>query len=195
MMLTSMGHRGHAARCRELRVSSYLIKPISSSELLEAMVHAVAPWLGPTAARAATPPSDIPSSTLMDGAHAGHILLAEDNAINQRLAIRILERAGYIVTLAENGEEAVAAYERQPFDAILMDVQMPDMSGFDATKRIRSIEQKTRRHTAIIAMTAHAMTGDRERCLAAGMDAYLTKPIDAELLFETLKEAVEASST
>jgi CheY-like chemotaxis protein len=175
MMLTSMDHRGHAARCRELGLSSYLIKPIAPLELFDAISQAA----GHTAPSVPAAPS-----------RRRHILLAEDNAINQRLAIRLLEKAGYVVTLAENGQEAVAAYQRQTFDAILMDVQMPDMSGFDATQQIRDIEQRNRRHTPIIAMTAHAMTGDRERCLAAGMDGYLTKPIDATLLFETLEEAV-----
>jgi CheY-like chemotaxis protein len=171
-------------------VSSYLVKPTAPAELLDAIVHAIAPWMGPLAVKAATPAAATTTSPFAELGRPLEVLLAEDNAINQRLAIRLLEKAGYIVTLADDGAEAVAAYQRQSFDAILMDVQMPDMSGFDATKQIRAIEARTRRHTPIIAMTAHAMAGDRERCLTAGMDGYLTKPIDAKLLYETLAQAI-----
>jgi CheY-like chemotaxis protein len=171
-------------------VASYLIKPVAAPELMEAL------HVGRTELRSATKSTaNVVPLSPRTHTRVRHILLAEDNTINQRLAIRLLERAGYVVTLAENGQEAVAAYERQPFDAILMDVQMPDMSGFDATQQIRDIEQRRNRHTPIIAMTAHAMTDDRERCLAAGMDGYLTKPIDAKLLFETLEGAVGLTSS
>jgi CheY-like chemotaxis protein len=109
-------------------------------------------------------------------------LLAEDNAINQHLAVRLLEKQGHAVTVAHNGQEAVAAWEAGAFDVVLMDVQMPEMDGFEATVAIRSRERGTGRHTPIIALTAHAMRGDQERCLAAGMDGYLSKPIHSSEL-------------
>lgn len=114
------------------------------------------------------------------------ILLAEDSLVNQKLAIGLLERTGHCVVVADNGAEAVAAYESRPFDLVLMDVQMPEMDGLDATRAIREAEKKTGRHVPIAAMTAHAMQGDRERCLAAGMDDYIAKPVRAKVLFETI---------
>jgi CheY-like chemotaxis protein/HPt (histidine-containing phosphotransfer) domain-containing protein len=111
-----------------------------------------------------------------------HVLLAEDNAVNQRLAASLLERRGHRVTIAANGREALAALERQAFDVVLMDVQMPEMGGFDATAAIRQREAATGGHIPIVAMTAHAMKGDRERCLEAGMDEYVTKPLDSRRL-------------
>jgi CheY-like chemotaxis protein len=110
------------------------------------------------------------------------VLLAEDNAVNQRLAASLLERRGHKVVIAANGSEAVEAIQRQPFDVILMDVQMPEMGGFEATSAIRALERESGARVPIVAMTAHAMKGDRERCLAAGMDDYLTKPIDPRQL-------------
>jgi two-component system sensor histidine kinase/response regulator len=114
-----------------------------------------------------------------------HVLLAEDNAINRELAVRLLSKRGHTVTVVENGKQAVAALGSKTFDVVLMDVQMPEMDGFEATAAIRKIELATGTHTPIIAMTAHAMKGDRERCLAAGMDAYISKPIQFDELLET----------
>jgi two-component system sensor histidine kinase/response regulator len=114
--------------------------------------------------------------------------LTEDNAVNQRLAMRILEKAGHRVELAGNGREALAALDRSEFDVVMMDVQMPEMDGFEATAAIRNRERGTGRHVPIIAMTAHAMTGDRERCLEHGMDDYISKPIRASLLLELLEK-------
>jgi signal transduction histidine kinase/ligand-binding sensor domain-containing protein/ActR/RegA family two-component response regulator len=118
------------------------------------------------------------------------VLLVEDNAVNQFLARRLLERWGHVVVLAETGREAVAAHAQQTFDVILMDVQMPDMNGFEATAAIRAAEQGAKTSTRIIAMTAHAMKGDRERCLAEGMDDYMSKPIDQTILFEAIERAL-----
>ena len=114
------------------------------------------------------------------------VLLAEDNVVNQKLAKRLLEKMGHSVTLATNGNDAVDAYAGGRFDLILMDVQMPEMNGFEATERIRERERITGEHVFIIALTAHAIQGDRERCLAAGMDDYLSKPLNASALAEKL---------
>ena len=122
------------------------------------------------------------------------ILLAEDNAVNQRLASSLLLRRGHSVTVAPNGREALAALERASFDVVLMDVQMPEMGGFEATAAIRAKERTSRTYQRIIAMTAHAMKGDRERCLAAGMDDYLTKPLDSRQLFALVEAMGEQSS-
>lgn len=114
------------------------------------------------------------------------LLLAEDNLINQRLAVALLKKRGHHVMVVGNGLEALAALEGPPFDAVLMDVQMPGMDGFEATAAIRAREARTGVHTTIVAMTAHALKGDRERCLAAGMDAYISKPIQSQELFAIL---------
>jgi len=119
--------------------------------------------------------SDRPSRSL-------RILVAEDNVVNQKLAQRLLQKRGHTVRVANNGKEALDLLERESFDLVLMDVQMPQMGGFEATARIRAAEEGTGRHMPIIALTAHAMTGDRERCLEAGMDAYVSKPIQEKEL-------------
>jgi CheY-like chemotaxis protein len=114
--------------------------------------------------------------------------LAEDNAVNQKLAVRLLEKEGHRVTVANDGREAIAAIERESFDLILMDVQMPQMNGYEATAAIRERERAVGGHIPIIAMTAHAMKGDRERCLEAGMDSYVSKPIKTKDLFDAIDE-------
>src|SRR5262249_56704176 len=124
---------------------------------------------------AAVLPTELPERRL-------RLLLAEDNAVNQRLAATLLERRGHKVTIANNGREALDALAARSFDVVLMDVQMPEMGGFEATRVIRERERATGAHLPIIAMTAHAMKGDRERCLEAGMDEYLTKPLDSRRL-------------
>jgi len=115
------------------------------------------------------------------------VLLAEDNVVNQKLAATLLRKRGHKVEVAANGIEALAAFERQPFDAVLMDVQMPEMGGFEATAEIRARESSKGTHIPIVALTAHAMSGDRERCLAAGMDAYVSKPVNPVELFAALE--------
>ncbi|HEY1377920.1 MAG TPA: PAS domain S-box protein [Gemmataceae bacterium] len=134
------------------------------------------------------PPSRPPVPTAVTGPATRplQVLLAEDNAVNRRLGVRLLEKMGHTVTVAADGAEAVALWEKQPFDAVLMDVQMPGMDGFEATAAIRRREDGTGRHVAIVALTAHAMAGDRERCLAAGMDEYVSKPIRPDDLARAL---------
>jgi CheY-like chemotaxis protein len=119
------------------------------------------------------------------------ILLVEDNPVNQKVATRLLEKAGHAVTIAENGREALTWLDNQPFDLVLMDVQMPKMDGLEATATIRQSEQGTDRHVPIVALTANAMVGDREKCLEAGMDAYVTKPVHAPVLFQAMAEVLE----
>jgi signal transduction histidine kinase/DNA-binding response OmpR family regulator len=181
IMLTSAGQRGDAARCRELGVAAYLTKPVSRQELFDAIVQV----LGASGSQA-KPPGLITRHTLPQEKRRFRVLLAEDNAVNQRLASRLLEKRGHCVTATANGREALAALEQDNFDLVLMDVQMPEMDGFEATAAIRTHEKTTGRHLTIIAMTAHAMRGDRERCLAAGMDGYISKPIKAQELYDLL---------
>jgi CheY-like chemotaxis protein len=115
-----------------------------------------------------------------------HVLIAEDNPVNQKLAVRLLQKQGHTSTVANNGREAVETWEHQPFDAILMDVMMPEMDGLEATLVIREREKATGQHIPIIAVTANAMVGDREKCLAVGMDDYIPKPVDVTQLYEAL---------
>ena len=181
MMLTSAERQGEAARSRQLGMTSYLIKPVKQSDLLNAILTA----LGVTAGDAASRPpalSDLPSRER----RALRILLAEDNKLNQDLATALLRKAGHLVEVVEDGRAAVDAAGQEAFDLILMDVQMPDMDGFQATAAIREHEATTGQHVPIIAMTAHAMKGDRERCLAAGMDAYVAKPMKAAQLLRAI---------
>jgi CheY-like chemotaxis protein len=127
---------------------------------------------------------------LREGHRPLRILLAEDNIVNRTLIVRLLQKRGHQLVIAENGREALEAHARETFDAVLMDVQMPEMDGFEATAEIRKHELVSGKHLPIIALTAHAMTGDRERCLAAGMDGYLTKPISPVELYDALDAAV-----
>ena len=188
LMLTSAGDGEDVARCRELGIQAYLTKPVKSSDLLES-IHRVlsdSPWQPHLEAAPASPrPAVRPL----------HILLVEDSTINQRLAVALLQKQNHHVTVANNGAEALATLERDTFDMILMDVQMPVMDGLEATVRIREQEQGTNRHLPIVAMTAMAMKGDRERCLAAGMDRYVSKPLHPEELFDTLAEMCGGAAT
>ncbi len=183
MMLSSGDQPGDAAQCRALGITTYLQKPIKQSELLDAIVV--------TLGRAAGMPPALPAGRVNAAATIPSglvVLLAEDNEVNQELAIAILERRGCHVVLARNGREAVALFEREPFDLVLMDVQMPEMDGLRATQAIREIEKTRGGHTPIVAVTAHAMEGDRERCLAAGMDGYVSKPLRVTELFQVVAE-------
>jgi len=192
MMLTS-GHRGSdGARCRDLGIAAYLYKPIKQSELLDAILQVLD--LKPVSERSTLIQAEQEKETQPLGPTLD-ILLAEDNAINQKLALRLLEKLGHRVSLAGNGAEAVDALQRGRFDLVLMDVQMPIMSGFEATAAIREMEQATGKHLPIIAMTAHAMKGDRERCLEAGMDDYVPKPIKVQQLTEALQRLAVMQAT
>ncbi len=190
VMLTSMGHRGDGARLQTLGCAAYLLKPIKQKQLFDAMVMVLSQNQA-LAPRAKTSPL-VTRHTLAEQKTDGRkILLAEDHAVNRKLALLILERAGHRVEAVENGRLAVEAVQRNHYDVILMDVQMPEMDGFEATRLIREHEG-TGRHTPIIAMTAHAMQGDRQRCLQAGMDDYVSKPIQPQDLFAVLKHWTSA---
>ena len=184
MMLSSADRGGDAARCRELGVACYLRKPITQAELFDAILTAMG----------AVPLEERESGRRSGSAHEGqrplHILLAEDNEVNQELAVKTLQKRGHTVVIACDGREAVAVLERESVDLVLMDIQMPEMDGFAATAAIREREQTTGRHVPIVALTAHAMKGDRERCLAAGMDAYVSKPLRVEELFAAIARLV-----
>jgi two-component system, sensor histidine kinase and response regulator len=183
MMLSSAGQRGDAVRCRELGVAAYLTKPIRPSELLDAILTALG-----TRTRGDTPDSLITRHSLRENRSHLRILLAEDNPVNQLLALRLLEKQGHLVTVAANGRKALEALENATYDVVLMDVQMPEMDGLEATRAIREKEKTTGGHIPIVAVTAHAMKGDEDRCLAAGMDLYLTKPLRTQELLATLEE-------
>jgi signal transduction histidine kinase/HPt (histidine-containing phosphotransfer) domain-containing protein len=182
MMLTANGWRGDAARCRELGIAAYLTKPIAQAELWEALTRVLHPL-----SAAATSVPLITRHSLRESRRPLHILLAEDNPVNQRLAIRLLEKQGHTVVVVGDGQAAVTAVAQQRFDVVLMDVQMPLLDGLAATAAIRAQEQPTDPHLPIVAMTAHAMKGDAERCLAAGMDGYLAKPVKADTLAAALQ--------
>jgi signal transduction histidine kinase/DNA-binding response OmpR family regulator/HPt (histidine-containing phosphotransfer) domain-containing protein len=182
MMLSSVGQRGDAQRCKELGVAAYLTKPVRQSVLLDAILTVQAGLARPVPA-----PALVTRHSLREGQRPLRVLLAEDSAVNQLLVVRMLAKRGHSVAVAANGKEALTALEAEEFDAVLMDVQMPEMDGFEATARIRKREEMTGRHLPIIALTAHAMRGDRERCVKAGMDGYLAKPIRAAELFEVLE--------
>jgi CheY-like chemotaxis protein len=185
VMLTSAGRPGDAARCRELGVAAYISKPIRRSELRSTILMAMTGHFAEQ-----VPPALIMRHSLRETRRTGRLLLVEDNKVNQTLARRLLERRGHTVVVANNGREALAILEEVTiagFEVVLMDVQMPEMGGFECTGIIRAREQVTRLHLPIIAMTAHAMKGDEERCLAAGMDDYLSKPVQPDELFEVVE--------
>jgi signal transduction histidine kinase/DNA-binding response OmpR family regulator len=187
MMLSSGDRHGDVARCRELGVSAYLSKPVRQSELLNTILTVLA-TADPTTATSSLPlrPAFEKSPRSL------RLLLAEDNTINQRLAVRLLEKRGHSVVVVNNGREAVAALAAQQFDLVLMDVEMPEMDGYEAAAVLRAKEQAAGGHIPIIAMTAHAMKGARETCLAAGMDSYVSKPLQAKALFDAIEGLVPA---
>jgi PAS domain S-box-containing protein len=187
MMLSSACQSLDKNRCKELGLAAYLIKPVKQADLYRAILVALGtPETKPKAPQ--TPPSPRMVRPL-------RVLLAEDNLVNQKLAVRLLEKQGHAIVVATNGREAVEAVGRQHFDLVLMDVQMPEMDGFEATAAIRRRERSTGRHVPILAMTAYAMKGDRERCLAAGMDGYISKPIQPREMWETIERFIDREGT
>jgi CheY-like chemotaxis protein len=189
IVLTSGARSEDMKRCDELKIAAHLMKPVKQSELFDAIGLSLG----------ITVPEDEGEEGL--GRERGaelpplHVLLAEDSLVNQKLAIGLMEKHGHSVAVANNGKEAIATLASQKFDVVLMDVEMPEMDGLEATAVIRVKEKQTGKHVPIIAMTAHAMKGDRERCLEAGMDAYVSKPIRARQLFETLESVLGAAAS
>ena len=180
IMLTSVGMKGDSERCKDVGIGGYLVKPVKQSELLDGIMLAMdRPEVekGPVITR----------HTIQEARRRLRVLLAEDNPVNQKLAIKLLEKRGHLVSVVANGQEAIDALKGEHFDLILMDVQMPDLDGFEATGRIRNREKEEGGHIPIVAMTAHAMKGDREQCLAAGMDDYVSKPIKVTELFAVIE--------
>jgi signal transduction histidine kinase/DNA-binding response OmpR family regulator len=181
MMLSSVGWQVSSDQCEELGISVYLTKPVTTSTLFDAMLKVLSVAPIPQPLTAAHDPA----------AGAGlKILVVEDDATNRILAINILKRNGYTVAIAKDGVEAVEMYSLYSFDVILMDVQMPNMNGLEATAAIRKLEEAGGRHTPILALTAHAMDGDRERCIEAGMDDYMAKPIHAKDLLSKIETLI-----
>ncbi|MHB8054888.1 MAG: response regulator [Candidatus Aminicenantales bacterium] len=183
MMLSSSGFRGDSTRCRDLGLAAYLTKPVKQSLLLDAVMMSLG-----DKEESSGQDRLITRHSIAQNRSRYNVLLAEDNVINQKLAVKILENRGHKVTVVENGEEAVAAMDKGKFDVVLMDVQMPKMDGFQATQEIRRREITTGAHQPIIAMTAHAMVGDKEKCLASGMDGYISKPLKPLDLLRTIEE-------
>jgi two-component system sensor histidine kinase/response regulator len=180
MMLTSADQMGDASRCRDLGVAAYLVKPIRQTELFSAFCRVLnkSAQISTASAR-----NDVKVTSPLC-----RLLVAEDNRVNQTIAVRLLEKHGYSVTVADDGIAALQALKDNQFDLVLMDVQMPNMDGFEATARIRREERENGQHMPIVAMTAHALKGDEERCLAAGMDAYVSKPIRIGELLATIEK-------
>jgi CheY-like chemotaxis protein len=183
LMLSSADFPEATARCQELGIALSLTKPITQADLWDALMIALRPpgYMDSPARPLPAPPPPASSQHL-------RILLAEDNPVNQRLVLRLLRKRGHQVEVVSTGSEVLAALTRQAFDLVLMDVQMPEMDGLEATAIIRSREQATDTHLPIIALTAHALKSDQEKCLAVGMDAYVAKPMKADDLFATIDQ-------
>jgi two-component system, sensor histidine kinase and response regulator len=195
MMLTSVDHQTDGARCRRLKLAAYLVKPVKAKELKAALRSALK-------SRPKEPPLPAPpAEQAQPAADADYgderplrILLAEDNPVNQRVALDLLEKYGHSVSVAGNGKQALETLAGERFDAVFMDIEMPEMNGFETTRAIRAEEVVTMRHIPIVAMTAHARASDRERCLAAGMDEYLSKPIQTTELVRVLETLFAAEA-
>jgi two-component system, sensor histidine kinase and response regulator len=188
MMLSSSGERDEQSRCATLGIAAYLTKPVFPADLLAAIERAVGSKAAAAAAALAAPPSVAETFSNRSSARRMSVLLVEDNVVNQRVASGLLTRRGHHVTTAQDGREALDVLERETFDVVLMDLQMPVMGGLEATAAIRERERTTGAHVRIVAMTAHAMSGDRDRCLAGGMDDYVSKPIEPSLLFAAVEQ-------
>jgi CheY-like chemotaxis protein len=189
ILISSVGWRGEAARCREVGIGGYLTKPVRQSELRAAISAVFEPQ-----ASAGVGGSPITRHSLREAdLKRGVVLVADDNTVNQRVMKGLIERQGHTTRMASNGLDVLRALDEQLFDMIFMDVQMPDMDGLETTAEIRRREQSTGKHQIIIATTAHAMAGDRERCLSAGMDDYLSKPVAVAKLNEMLSRMAPAA--
>jgi signal transduction histidine kinase/CheY-like chemotaxis protein/HPt (histidine-containing phosphotransfer) domain-containing protein len=191
-LLSGENYQEEVRQCHDLGLEHFLVKPLLESDLFSVLATALGQTKG-LPLEAPEPDRDEETVSPSGPSRSLAILLVEDNRVNQRMAARLLEKQGHAVTLAANGKEGVEAWRCQPFDVILMDVQMPVMDGLEATALIRTEERGSDRHVPIVAMTAHAMKGDRERCLEAGMDGYVSKPIQAAELWKVIDQAVEAS--
>jgi two-component system, sensor histidine kinase and response regulator len=195
MMLTSVGQSGDSQRCRRLGVQAYLIKPVQGTELRASIQNVLASERSESPKQALEViAAESPAAPVAGGLDSSEtklrILAAEDNAVNQAVVQKMMQKRGHSVRVVENGKEAVEAFQEERFDVVLMDVQMPEMDGFQATAAIRELERSEgpdRRPIPIIAMTAHAMKGDQERCLHAGMDAYVSKPLQISELLEIIR--------
>ena len=189
MMLTSGGRPGDAERCRQWGIAAYLTKPVRQPELWEAVLSVLS-RKGLEAGRS----SLVTRHSLREGRRGLRVLLAEDSAVNRTLVDRLLSKRGHTVLAVSNGRDALAALETQTFDLLLLDVQMPDMDGFEATAAIREQERATRKRLPVLALTGHAAPGYGERCLAAGMDGYVSKPIHAQELFDAIERSIRSLS-
>ena len=191
MLLTSIGFRGHGTEAQDAGIAAYLPKPVRQSHLHDGIMT----MMGTASAPATTTPAPLITRHRLAEAVAQarvRVLLAEDNIVNQHVARGMLKALGYRVDVASNGHEVLDALAQRPYDLVFMDCQMPEMDGYEAAAAIRTGEAETDRHILIIAMTANAMQGDRERCLEAGMDDYLAKPIRRDALAETLSRWLPA---
>ena len=197
VMLTSFGERGHGGTAREAGVAAYLTKPVRQSQLFDCLVNVISAAAGPPEQLdTSSQPELLTKHTLKEAKMSSNklILLAEDNIVNQKVAIRQLQKLGYRADAVANGREVIEALSRIHYDLVLMDCQMPEMDGYEATAEIRRSEGN-RKHTPVVAMTAHALTGDREKCIAAGMDEYITKPVKPEELRRVLELFCKTPST
>lgn len=190
IMLTSIGQRGDASRLTAIGFAGYLLKPIKPSLLFDCLLTVLSQQTDeapePEPPRLVTRHSLAEDATQARANRGGRrILLVEDNAVNQQVALKILEKLGYTADAVGDGQDAVTALKTIPYDLVLMDCQMPRMDGYEATAAIRKMEGNTK-HTPIVAMTAHAMAGDRERCLQGGMDDYLAKPVNPKSMADVL---------
>jgi len=185
VILTSADRVGDFQKARELGASAYLVKPVRPSDLLDTIMS-----IKGASFLEKKPPEPAYEPSVSESAMSYNILLAEDNPINQKVAVHLLQKKGHQVTVVENGQQVLEKLAREKFDLILMDVQMPLMNGFETTQKIRETEKETGHHLPIVAMTAHAMKGDREKCLEAGMDDYVSKPLYPEELYKTVERAV-----
>jgi CheY-like chemotaxis protein len=188
MMLTSSEQPGDRLECDQLGMAACLLKPVKQKELLETIARALVGQADGEDAERKHRERPLPKLRSL------RILLAEDSIVNQKLAVALLEKHGHRLTVVDDGQKAIAAARAGDYDLILMDVQMPERDGLEATRQIRRDEGTKGRHTPIVAMTAHALKGDREQCIAAGMDDYVSKPIHARELFEAMARVLEEDS-